>query len=505
MAEQHHTPVIRVPIDQEVFMDLVEDGDVFEDATVATEVTSFERVADAYVLEGAMVFAGYMRRPSSAAQAGPPGLAGPEGGLAEPVVEHVHQRLPFVLRVPVKYQPRGLLNVNTRVPEWRLEVVSAGWVRVTAELQILGLNGDHGYHFRCGAQELGDVFFRTSPQQNAGGAPSSPPPSTEAADSSGSAAGGTAALPEDAWEHDSTLETRVPAMAAWPEMMRGWTDVSGEADAHPGDGQASDRQAGGPGSDVMRAAEAVSEARGGLGRPAAEGGAWAGADAAGGPAQQELAGFDRLLEGRSADTASGAGWGQDGAADGAEPVTFEFEHQMPADDVDQPAAPAGGPPHGRVNEEFLASRSFTPEGFRAAAGFAPVAAESGAQEDAEGWTPTNDVGGDERRAQAPEVDRSAALRATAEVDESAAVDATNEDAGASPLQPRLWSFVDFNEPERYYTLRFAVVMDEETLDAVADRVDCSKAELMRVNRLTSEEVRPGQSLLIPSPPQLVRL
>jgi stage VI sporulation protein D len=61
----------------------------------------------------------------------------------------------------------------------------------------------------------------------------------------------------------------------------------------------------------------------------------------------------------------------------------------------------------------------------------------------------------------------------------------------------LWSFVDFNAPERYYTLRFVLVTEEETLDAVADRVGCTRSELLRYNQLSGDTLHPGQAIAVP--------
>ena len=111
-------------------------------------------------MEGAIVFAGFMDRSS-------------DGGGSDYVdalsitdetmdAEQFHHRLPFVLRVPVKSQARGIVNVASRISDWDLGVVSAGWIRIQGDLTIVGLSAAGGYHFQCGAQEDGDLFFKES-------------------------------------------------------------------------------------------------------------------------------------------------------------------------------------------------------------------------------------------------------------------------------------------------------------------------------------------------------
>lgn len=160
MSESNRTPLIHLEVDQEVFIDAVRDGDTVEDATVATEVTSFERAGDAYVLEGAIVFAGYLKRASDAdPQVEPDDDILAYGMADDGVVQSIHQRLPFSLRVPMTAQPRGIVNVASRIQSWKLEVIGSGWMRIQSDLQITGLSGQRGYHFTCGAQEQGDLLL----------------------------------------------------------------------------------------------------------------------------------------------------------------------------------------------------------------------------------------------------------------------------------------------------------------------------------------------------------
>lgn len=159
MSETERSSHISLEIDQEIFVDVVQDGDTIEDATVSTEVTSFDRVGDAYILEGAIVFAGFMERSSDGAENS--GYVDAFSITDDTVdAEQFHHRLPFVLRVPVKSQARGIVNVASRISDWKLDVVSAGWIRIQGDLTIVGLSSSGGYHFQCGAQEDGDLFFK---------------------------------------------------------------------------------------------------------------------------------------------------------------------------------------------------------------------------------------------------------------------------------------------------------------------------------------------------------
>lgn len=468
MSEMDRAPLIRVQVDQEVFVDSVREGDEIEDATVATEVTSFDRVGDAFVLEGAIVFAGYAKRVQ--ANTDFESNEAPRSNLdfSEGAVQHLHHRMPFFLRVPVKSQPRGLVNVASRIAQWNLKVIEAGWVHVTADLNIVGLNGQEGYHFQCGAQEVGDILFGV--------------PDASFEDSSKSASAspeGSSATSLDAF-HES-----------YASLMRSSDEPQGEENDPEQDetrGEVKDD------STVLKAAEKLSEARGGQ-RP----------DNDESTVTEQLADFDRVFDGSetpaggSEETASNAPPAHSPYADSAEGsdeptwAEFEFEHQLStADEASQNTNPL------HKDEQFVPSRSFSVEGFHAASGFVPSDATDAAKtEEAEGAAEARSV---QQVGQSDAVIAESPLR-TADVtgDESELTEIQDENRGDGVLQTdSLWSFVDFNAPERAHTLRFVVVQEEETLALVAERVACSKTDLIRVNELRQETVEAGQLLMVPA-------
>jgi hypothetical protein len=70
--------------------------------------------------------------------------------------------------------------------------------------------------------------------------------------------------------------------------------------------------------------------------------------------------------------------------------------------------------------------------------------------------------------------------------------------GEGKKSENLWSFVDFNAPEKTYALRFLIITEQETVAAVAQRLACSETELVQINHLTTGAVTAGQILQIPS-------
>lgn len=488
MSDMDRAPLIRVQVDQEVFVDSVREGDQLEDATVATEVTSFDRVGDAYVLEGAIVFAGYANRSNQSPDSEASGASSSALDFSDGVIQHVHHRMPFFLRVPLTSQPRGLVNVASRISRWNLEVLEEGWVHVTADLNIVGLNGQHGYHFQCGAQEDGDVLFDSAVQDRV-------VESEEAAFTPG------------------LEETEAESFAS---MMRS-TDGSTEQDAANELRQSTDQ--GDWGAEVLRVTEDLSNARGGqvlddgLPReterkatdPRQE------QDPNEATATEQLADFDRVFGGtdgalRNAETGpeqpveeTHGGFGsQDMSGNDRSQgegnhegnwAEFEFEHQI---NMADPRESTPNPP--TSGEYFVPSRSFSVEGFHAASGFVPPT-----EADHRSTAPLvddreTDMGTDATRRQhdfAP-----ATGSADAFGDESGDDDA---DRGETvQTNESLWSFVDFNAPERAHTLRFVVVQEEESLELVAERIGCSRADLIRLNQLTQESVATGQMLMAPS-------
>lgn len=465
VSDLDRAPLIRLPIDQEVFQDAVRDEDVIEDATVATEVTSFERVGDAYVLEGAIVFAGFVRRgegqPNSDVDADDVlamGYGNAERG------EHLHHRLPFVLRVPTQSQARGIVNVASRISAWQLETASAGWVRVVADLSIVGLSGQRGYHFQCGSQEVGDLFF----DQRDGMEGTSP---------------FQADVPvagEVGIEDDSDRKQTSAYDALEVQLTRGQDepDITEAVDVRQADS-----------SDIRARTESVSQARGGVApdlqviraaAPSEQSSEQSAEDrstqksAEDGGLKGELINLDKVFEGRTAQ--------HDPVANReAHLPSFEVTHQVSAEElrnVDREA---------QTDEQFVASRSFSDHGFAATAGFVPQqlprdAASAGVESRSNATTDADEP--DETVAEAVDV-RDNELRGEVGV-----------------LKSELWSFVDFNAPERYCTLRYVLVLDDENLDTVADRVGCTRSDLMRANHLSADGVTSGQALFVPDRPAI---
>jgi len=456
MSELDRAVLIRLPIDQEVFIETVRDGDTIDDATVATEVVSFDRAGDAYVLEGAIVFAGYMDREQDQEKGHVSFSVGTED---DEYVQHVHHRMPFVLRVPLQAQPRGLINVKSRISSWSLNAVGKGWLRVVAELQISGLQGNRGYHFQCGSQELGNVFFGESEKPTAD--------ATSMKTEEGVAANNVVQQPE-------VIEVQLAsAPEDFPEPLM-----------HEDEPRVI------PGIDVVRGAtEAFSAAR--------EGHSWQETQSAQEhevvdaqevqkqhaqstrSASAELAELDRLF---GADTTTHVVPQSDLDTSEAAEVRpqahsfaqFEFEHQLSADELATPAQT-------RYDEhEFVASRSFSAKGFQPAAGFATPMRENSAVASARDEAESGSEATDELRLEQ--------------------VVTGEEDLSQTGIRQNLWSFVDFNAPDRLQTLRFVIVMDEETLESLADRIGCTRSELIRVNKLTVETVTAGQCMLVPAVP-----
>lgn len=469
LSDLDRAPLVRVQVDQEVFVDTVRAGDQLQDATVATEVTSFDRVGDAYVLEGAIVFAGYVhqQRRNEPGDAGDSLVTNSTLDFEQGTVQHVHHRMPFVLRVPIRSQPRGLVNVASRISRWNLAVLEAGWVQVTADLSIVGLNGQQGYHFQCGAQEDGDVLF----------------------------------------VNHSDMETARMEVIEQQDgaMMRSMESDPADYRADAGD----PNDASVPSSNaLLEFTASVSEARGGL---VADEGFGDDEDPANSQdaiaartepsLRQDLADFDRVFAGEDGSTVpseprsssdSAPQESNYGAASEESQSTwaeFEFEDQVSLGELQSHAA---RPPD--REERFVPSRSFSTEGFHAASGFVASQAEADA-----GYVNGQGAPADEsRRGRQPygtgAGERDFGTDGLLEYDAQEAAD-RGEKVG---YKDGLWSFVDFNAPERAHTLRFIVVQEEETLDLLAARSECSKTELIRLNHLTSESLVSGQMLLTPN-------
>jgi hypothetical protein len=459
VTHDDRAPLIRLEVDQEVFIDTIRESDVIEDATVATEVTSFDRVGDAYVLEGAIVFAGYVT--SAKEDTEDPSVIPSEedvlalSGEGSDFVRHFHHRMPFVLRVPQAAQPRGIVNVTSRISSWDLKVGENGWIQVKADLAIVGLVGEGGYHFECGAQDEGDLRL----------------------------------------ENEATADSAL-------QLARSNGSADGQVGFKSDVEYSSDTSA--------REVEAVSHARGGH-EPAHH----RGADD--GEVISHLAHFDRALDGSAnqnsqhesppayefpqsvgglsaegqaeSELRSPSGFGHE-ETEGTENqppsnAEFEFIHQVPVSELHQPVQ---FDDH-QQRETFVPSRSFSEGGFRPGEAFV----NSASVRDNQRIYDTSDTYESARYEGYGEND----TYGFDETDGSFSESKTRGE-GVMDDSSKLWSFVDFHAPERYYTLRFVVVMEEETIESIADRVGCTRHDLVRLNRLDSEHVHAGQTILVPS-------
>ncbi|MFD1674977.1 hypothetical protein [Alicyclobacillus fodiniaquatilis] len=490
MSEQGRDPLIRLPIDQEVFMEAVNQNDTLEDATVTTEVVSFQRDGEAYELEGAIVFAGYLRNPEQTADTSY--SLGVEDET-EDTVEHVHHRMPFILRVPISAQGTGIVNVKSRLSGWALDVVGDKWLNVKGVLEIHGLVGDEGYHFRCGAQEDGNLFFNAVDETVEDSAANVDVAFVENEAPAAEAVEETLAQPTETREESAEMdeqngeiqdqpvaqsdERELTAVGATEDLWRGVPDDDEQNPSKPTEESSAHHDST---EDARRVAandalENVSEARGGHG--------WADGesndkqdDRSAAVAQptspketvrQELANLDRYFVPQS-ETEDAQNETNSFAAEPAQrsettPVaSFEFEHQI--DDEHALGAETA------VEDE-------QPADLRGDESWMPKFTISGA-------VATEDT--EESEAEAPSDEVRHEMPTSAE----------------SVTKSELWSFVDFNGPEPHYTLRYVVVMEDETLEAVADRCSCSTTELQRVNNWLDGQVTPGQALQIPITPPL---
>ena len=473
MSESSQGPAIRLDIDQEIYVDSVLVDDTIVDATVATEVTSLDKVGDAYVLEGAIVFSGLLERPSSAADS-----FEIESSRHRDGPHNIQHRLPFLLRVPSRSQPRGIVNVASRISSWNLNVVSENWVHMEADLQISGLNGHEGFHFQCGPQEFGNLSFQVETQANPlehdhgkdglaqanqasvqeppqDGAPvyqqdevlSESPKAPQFEDVTAAMMSMGVPAQRELADFDRVFEGE-PSLAHESMEMRGFDAVGSDGQSLRDDSP-DDREESAAVHAVLRTEETSNADF---------------AEANDSATQEERVDATEVrVENRK---------------DEPQYPEFDFAHQISPDLIQEskttPEAPGDVP--------FSAARSFSDTGFSPHTGFK---ADSPAS--------SKDLGFDDR-SMSP---ASEGKRNEASLDDS---ETTSEDVRAQDMEPSsdsLWAFVDFNQPERSYTLRYVIVMEEETLQSVADRVGCTKIDLMSVNGLTADEVFVGQSLRIP--------
>ncbi len=480
VSDSDRTPGVHLEVNQEVFLDVVRDGDVIEDATVATEVTSFERMGDAYVLEGAIVFAGYIPRGDGEARLDVDDILGfgPEDGH----VEHVHHRMPFSFRVPVAAQSRSVMNVTSRISRWKLEVVGTGWVRVVADLVIFGLNADEGYHFQCGAQEEGDALFG----QGAGDEPESRYDWDD--DAPASTSDGEMPPPESSkgrtnaahLEEDLELargQKRVPETPEAISWARGGAKLDEEAQTQNETTREPESLAG-----ALKQYDRALDGDRGPGKPGQSTQEHDTPDARTAPSEALDEQERSPLQSTDYGLSDASSTRDQPSSESAPVAEFEFEHQLSTDEMNLPVDATD------AAESFSAARAFTEEGFQATQGFAPHVTY--------GSRPETNADGEARGRKAVE-----AQPEDAPLDEDTAVleaAQAGERAETKPVSD-MWSFVDFSAPERTYTIRFAIVLEDESVDDLAERFGCSKHELLRVNRLTSETaLYAGQTLIIPS-------
>ncbi|MCL6636808.1 MAG: LysM peptidoglycan-binding domain-containing protein [Alicyclobacillus sp.] len=498
MSDVERAPVIRLNLDQEVFLEAVREGDTFEDATVATEVTSFDRNGDAYVLEGAVVFAGVLVPPGETDRRASPAWD-PASVGATRFVQH---RLPFLLRVPVRAQPRGLVNVASRITQWNIQVAAPQWLRVLADLQISGLNGQQGYHFQCGAQEAGDWFPEATPSTDRTVVPEGA--EQPARDRSMPAESPTAEAAEALAVQPAAMEWRGRGREAEGPSLE---DLSAARAGHGGEDAtqaaptaAASAAAGEVDLDtpwpVASAARTTQEAADTPPRhtptePHEAGEAAtsvaltddAGASSATRPAPAEA---ETDVVANSAASPAAAGPEPRQSAEAAESVWMEFEHQLTPAELAADLPESDGTPAREEPTVVWGASAAAASAQLPSAGFQALVPGRGSMA----------AGGGTGTVAQPTAEAAAGdLAAPAAVGEAASRSEGNHGPGASSL----WSFVDFNAPETKYTLRFVIVMEEETLDMVAERLGCSKTDLMRVNHLATETVYPGQSLRVPVP------
>jgi hypothetical protein len=158
VADSERVPEIRIHVDQQIPIESLHGHEFIEDTTVATEVISFNREDDSFVLEGALIFSGFLRESHPIDDEilghlqGDVIVSSQDEKKGNEQILPFHHRLPFQLNVPVKVQESRFLNVYARIGQWDLRIIRSGWVHVQAELIIHGLNGNDGYVFRCGDQ-----------------------------------------------------------------------------------------------------------------------------------------------------------------------------------------------------------------------------------------------------------------------------------------------------------------------------------------------------------------
>lgn len=411
MSESEKQPHISLTINQDVFIDSVQVQDTVADATVSTEVTSFDKSGSLYVLEGAVVFTGYVSR-NSVDSVETPHTGGPFPGLADGALsagKNFHYRMPFVLKVPIAVQPRGVVNVASRITQWELEVVGDGWLHVESDLTIVGLNASGGYEFQCGTQTMGSLeglFSRSSKESSKG------------LEQVSAARGGSPVYQDEVVERSELthLDRKVAEESVQETAVTQPTDLAVKNDSTD-DGEVNTQS-----SKSSDQSEVV---------------------------RKEVS--------KSADE----NWETDTvAAHAVSEFDFQYQvdfHEDTAHSQGQtPSLPSGQTPLG-------------PEALRV-----HLEVDTGHQRMSE--------------------------QSSVRFDEASELTDSSEEVrrGEGKKDEDLWSFVDFNSPEKIYTLRYVIITEEESLATVAQRLGCSEDEIVQLNQLTAETVTVGQVLQIPS-------
>ncbi|CAB3390977.1 LysM peptidoglycan-binding domain-containing protein [Kyrpidia spormannii] len=156
MREGKRQRTIQVRVDRQCEIPELQGDESLEDMALATEITSFSREGDAYILEGYIEVIGYAAPPEDRRG---DGWTRPEGFLFDAVADQgalksIREKLPFELRVRAEDQEGEVLHVKTRLGSWDVHVLGPGVLQLRADLIVDGFSAT-GYYFRCGDQEEG--------------------------------------------------------------------------------------------------------------------------------------------------------------------------------------------------------------------------------------------------------------------------------------------------------------------------------------------------------------
>ncbi|MDI3256542.1 MAG: LysM peptidoglycan-binding domain-containing protein [Kyrpidia sp.] len=156
MREGKRQRTIQVRVDRQCEIPELQGDESLEDMTLATEIASFTREGDVYVLEGYIEIIGYAAPPEDGRG---DGWTRPGGFLFDAVtgqgsLKRIQERLPYQLRVRAEDQEEEVLHVKTKLGSWDAHVLGAGSLHLRADLIVEGFSAT-GYYFRCGDQEEG--------------------------------------------------------------------------------------------------------------------------------------------------------------------------------------------------------------------------------------------------------------------------------------------------------------------------------------------------------------